>query len=87
MADQMKLIELEAETVNEETIVMKNTKDLAELYDNIKKEIDVILSWDDGDKKLSKVLITTGLLSKVKDKSIQLLAVQQTDKKKVEAKK
>ena len=66
--------EYQALIYNDKTIVLNNSKTLAELYDTMMVEENFILSWKEKDKKYSDVIIASNIVAKVKTGDIKLSA-------------
>ena len=58
----------DAHNVTDNRITLKSEKQLESLLECIRGEKEIMLRWEDDDSnKMSKVLITEGLMPKVKD--------------------
>lgn len=56
-------------TCGDNKIVLKSEKQMETLFNQIKDSADVMIRWEDDDEgtKNSKILITDGLMSRIKD--------------------
>ena len=64
-------------------IVLKSQKDLESLYSELKNDIEVLLRWSaDVEGKIyikSHILVTDGLMAKIKDGTFTLSALEEKD--------
>ena len=66
--------EFHALRVGEKEIVLKSKEELAQLKEEIEKNNDFILVWEDAEKELSKVFIAENFMPQVKSGTVTLSA-------------
>ncbi len=66
--------------VNENEIVLESATELDRLFETIKNEENIIINWIEGKKTTSRIMVSEGLITKIKDGSLTLTAEEEGGK-------
>ncbi len=70
----MALKKVDAVSMENDKIILASIEDIEEFYKTIKDDEDILLSWDENGVKHTKLFICEGILTKLKDGSLELRA-------------
>lgn len=70
----MALRKVDAVSMSNDKIILASIEDMEEFYRTIKDDEDILLSWNEKGIKHTKLFICEGILTKLKDGSLELRA-------------
>ena len=71
---------IEATSVNDKEIILKNEEDLMRVYALVKDNTNFVFKWVEGSMELSKLVIASNLLSKIENGDISLSSKREIKK-------